>query len=57
MMNNNQPKKVFTLEDNVRTIAFGVKDLVKELAKLNEILMASAGSTSHKSNDGNSLPF
>jgi len=30
-----QPKKTFTMEDNVRTIAFALKDLVKQVEELN----------------------
>ena len=34
----NGEKKVYTMEDNVKYISFGIKDLVKELQKMNELL-------------------
>ena len=38
MNNNNQPKKQYSMEDNVKYISFGIKDLVKELQTLNELI-------------------
>ena len=35
---NSGPPKVYTLEDNVKYISFGIKDLVKQLEFLNNIL-------------------
>lgn len=34
----NQEKKVYTMEDNVKYISFGIKDLVKELQEIKAIL-------------------
>jgi hypothetical protein len=35
---HSQEKKVYTLEDNVKYISFGIKDLVKVLTEIRDIL-------------------
>lgn len=34
----NHEKKVYTMEDNVKYISFGIKDLVKVLTEIRDIL-------------------
>ena len=36
--NTQQQKKVYSMEDNIKYISFGIKDLVKEIQNLNLIL-------------------
>lgn len=35
---NEQPKKQYTLEDNMKYISFGIKDLVKAVQELVQVL-------------------
>lgn len=51
---NNPQKKVYTMEDNVKYISFGIKDLVKQLEELNATLRMLA---MQKGSDDNSPPF
>ena len=44
------------MDDNVRYISFGIKDLVKELKELNLTLMTLLPKC-EKKDDENSLPF
>ena len=48
-------KKVYTMEDNVKYISFGIKDIVKELKELNMLL--SRISHALPKNNGDSPPF
>jgi hypothetical protein len=32
---NDHGKKVYTMEDNIKYISFGIKDIVKQLEKIN----------------------
>lgn len=49
----NEPKKVYTMEDNVKYISFGIKDIVTELKKIAE----SFEKISQKNSGNDSLPF
>lgn len=46
-------KKVYTMEDNVKYISFGIKDLVAEMKKIAEALQKIA----EKNSNSDSLPF
>lgn len=47
-------KKVYTLEDNIKYISFGIKDLVKQLEQINISLHKLVDK---KSGDEKDLPF
>lgn len=49
-----QEKKTYTMEDNVKYISFGIKDLVKELKELNATI--SGLSQQLQKNDDDNLP-
>jgi hypothetical protein len=51
-----QQKKVYTMEDNVKYISFGIKDLVKELQSLNQTMVALVEKL-EKTSDSNNIPF
>lgn len=51
---NDHGKKVYTMEDNVKYISFGIKDLVKQLEHINISLQALVG---QKNDDKNDIPF
>ncbi len=50
-------KKVYSMEDNVKSISFGVKDLVKQLETLNATLAQLAEGSHQKDSDGKDFPF
>lgn len=52
----NFEKKVYTMEDNVKSISFGIKDLVKKLEEINLSLQIIA-SCKEKNSDKNEMPF
>lgn len=54
-------KKVYTMEDNVKSISFGIKDLVKKLEEINISLQTLASfyeiNSGKKTVDENEVPF
>lgn len=38
-----QPKKVYTLEENIKYISFGLKDLTKAIQELTQTIRGSKG--------------
>jgi len=49
-------KKVYTMEDNIRYISFGIKDIVKEFQSLN-VNLALLTEELKKVSPSDSLPF
>ena len=52
-MNMNE-KKVYTWEDNIRGIAFGIRDMLKKLDEISQILRSMSSSDY---SDKNEMPF
>ena len=50
-------KKVYTMEDNVKSISFGVKDLVKQLETLNACLSQLVSHLPQKDSDQKDFPL
>ena len=40
---NEQPKKTYTLEDNLKFISFGIKDLIKAINDLTNVIAVQGG--------------
>ena len=52
-----QQRKVYTMEDNVKSISFGMRDLVKQIELLNQTLLQLVRSSPQKEGDQNVIPF
>lgn len=50
-------KKIYTPEENIKWISFGIKKLGEELQAIRQILEALSLQKPHKKGDENSLPF
>lgn len=50
-------KKVYTMEDNVKSISFGVKDLVKQLEDLNSSISQLISLLPKQEVDGKDFPY
>ena len=40
---NEQPKKTYTMEDNLKFISFGIKDLIKAINDLTNVIAVQSG--------------
>lgn len=50
-------KKVYTMEDNVKSIAFSLKDLVNQLETINSSISQLGSSSPKKEGDEKEIPF
>lgn len=53
----NNVKKIYTHEDNVKYISFGIRDISKEMAILNQTLQAILDNISAKQFKDDEVPF